>query len=63
MLTPMEIHNHQFKKGFRGYSENEVDDFLDRIVADFDKLLRDNERLKNQINSNEKEIEQYRKLE
>ena len=63
MLTPMEIHNHQFKKGFRGYSENEVDDFLDRIVADFEKLLRDNERLKNQINSNEKEIEQYRKLE
>ena len=59
----MEIHNHQFKKGFRGYSENEVDDFLDRIVADFEKLLRDNERLKNQINSNEKEIEQYRKLE
>ena len=63
MLTPMEIHNHQFKKGFRGYNENEVDDFLDRIVADFEKLLRDNERLKNQINSNEKEIEQYRKLE
>ena len=63
MLTPMEIHNHQFKKGFRGYNENEVDDFLDRIVADFEKLLRDNERLKNQVNSNEKEIEQYRKLE
>jgi len=63
LLTPMEIHNHQFKKGFRGYNENEVDDFLDRIVADFEKLLRDNERLKNQINSNEKEIEQYRKLE
>ena len=63
LLTPMEIHNHQFKKSFRGYSENEVDDFLDRIVADFEKLQRDNERLKNQVEALNREIEQYRKLE
>lgn len=63
MLTPMDIHNHQFKKSFRGYNENEVDDFLDRIVADFEKLQRDNERLKNQAETLNREIEQYRKLE
>lgn len=63
MLTPMEIHDHQFRKSFRGYSENEVDDFLDRIVEDFEKLLRENERLKNQLNSTEKELDHYRKLE
>ena len=63
LLTPMEIHNHQFKKSFRGYSENEVDDFLDRIVEDFEKLLRENDRLQNQINSDKRELEQYRKLE
>ena len=63
MLTPMEIHDHQFKKSFRGYSENEVDDFLDRVVADFEKILRENERLKNQVNTNEAELEHYRKLE
>lgn len=63
MLTPMEIHDHQFKKSFRGYNENEVDDFLDRVVADFEKILRENERLKSQINTNEAELEHYRKLE
>ena len=63
MLTPMDIHDHQFKKSFRGYSENEVDDFLDRVVADFEKLLRDNDRLKNQINSDAKELDKYRSLE
>ena len=63
MLTPMEIHNHQFKKSFRGYNENEVDDFLDRVVADFEKLVGDRDRLKNQVESLGKEIEQYRKLE
>lgn len=63
MLTPMDIHDHQFKKAFRGYSENEVDDFLDRVVSDFEKLLRENDRLKNQVNTNEKELEKYRNLE
>ena len=63
MLTPMDIHNHQFKKSIRGYNENEVDDFLDRIVADFEKLQREIDRLKNQINTNEVEMEKYRKLE
>ncbi|MBO4779770.1 MAG: DivIVA domain-containing protein, partial [Selenomonadaceae bacterium] len=63
MLTPMEIHDHQFKKSFRGYSENEVDDFLDKIVEDFEKLLRENERLKNQLNNCERELDHYRKLE
>ena len=63
MLTPMEIHDHQFKKSFRGYNENEVDDFLDKIVDDFETLLRDNERLKNQLHTSEVELIHYRKLE
>ena len=63
MLTPMDIHDHQFKKSFRGYNENEVDDFLDRVVDDFEKLLRENERLKTQVHTTEKELEHFRKLE
>ena len=64
MLTPMEIHDHQFKKAtFRGYNENEVDDFLDKIVVDFEKLLNENERLRTQLYTNEKELEKYRGLE
>lgn len=63
MLTPMDIHNHQFKKSIRGYNENEVDDFLDKIVVDFEKLLRENERLENELNLMAVEIDKYRKLE
>ncbi len=63
MLTPMDIHDHQFKKSFRGYNENEVDDFLDKVVADFERLLQENERLKNQLYSTETELEKYRGLE
>ena len=63
MLTPMDIHDHQFKKSFRGYNENEVDDFLDKVVDDFEKLLNENERLKNQLYNSETELEKYRGLE
>ncbi len=63
MLTPMDIHNHEFKKSFRGYNENEVDEFLDRIVSDYEKVLRENEKLKERANLNEKEISHYKSLE
>ena len=63
MLTPMDIHNHEFKKSFRGYNENEVDEFLDRIISDYEKVLRENEKLKERANLNEKEISHYKSLE
>ncbi len=63
MLTPLDIQNREFKKGFRGYNENEVDEFLDRIVADYEKLLRENEKLKERVGANDKEITHYKGLE
>lgn len=46
MLTAMDIHNREFKRSFRGYNEDEIDDFLDQVVNDYEKLSRDNEKLK-----------------
>ena len=63
MLTPLDIHNHEFKKSFRGYDEAEVDEFLDRIVSDYEKIIRENEKLKERTNLNEKEISHYKSLE
>ena len=64
MLTPMEIHNKDFKRAtIRGYKEDDVEEFLDRVAADYEKLFRENEKLKEQANLNEKEISQFRRLE
>lgn len=63
MLTPLDIQNHEFKKSFRGYNEDEVDEFLDRIVEDYEKLLRENEKLREKAGVNEKEITHYKGLE
>ncbi len=63
MITPAEIQNQRFKKSFRGYSENEVDDFLDRITADYEKLMHENEKLKEDAIFATRELEQYKRLE
>lgn len=40
-LSPIDIHNKEFTKSFRGYAEDEVNEFLDQIIKDYEKLLRE----------------------
>lgn len=63
MLTPMDIHNKEFKSGFRGYSREDVDEFLDQVVNDFEKLYRENTQLKKDAELADKRLEQYKQLE
>ena len=59
----MDIHNKEFKRSFRGFNESEVDDFLDQVVNDYEKLYRENKQLKEEIERNQKNISQYQQLE
>ena len=52
MLTPVEIENKEFKKGIRGYREDEVDEFLDIVKEDFENLYRENTDLKEKKKKN-----------
>lgn len=63
MLTPVDIHNKDFARGFRGYNQEEVDDFLDQIVNDYEMLYRDNHQMKKEIELNNKQLDQYHQLE
>lgn len=63
MLTPLDIHNQEFRRVLRGYSEDEVDDFLDRVVADFEALLKQNAQLKDECEELRGRVEQYKQLE
>ncbi len=62
-LTPLDIVNKEFKHGFRGYSEDEVNEFLDEVVRDFEALIRENDELKENTSGMTERLEQYRKLE
>lgn len=55
MITPADIQNKEFAKGFRGYDVEEVDVFLDLITLDLEKLIKENLNLKAQVAALEKE--------
>ncbi|MBD7910053.1 MULTISPECIES: DivIVA domain-containing protein [Clostridium] len=62
-LTPMDINNKEFKRGLRGYSPEEVDEFLDEIVENYEELYKDNSKLREKLTVATEKIEQYSKIE
>lgn len=41
LLSPMEIHNQEFKIKFRGYDMDEVNVFLDRVIQKMEPLIKE----------------------
>jgi len=63
MLKPMDIHNKEFKKAMRGYDAEEVDEFLDEIIVDFEKMQRELDMMKTQLTSYNESMNSYREKE
>ena len=63
LLTPMDIHNKEFRHSFRGYNEDEIDEFLDRVVNDYEKLFRENDKLKEEVARLQKDADSYQERE
>ena len=63
MLTPMDIHNREFKKGFRGYSEEDVDTFMDQLAVDYEKVYREYCEMKETTEKMKDKLGQYEKME
>ena len=63
MLTPMDIHNKEFKKGFRGYAEEDVDAFMESLATDYEKVYREYCELKERCESLQDKLAQYEKME
>lgn len=58
-LTPLDIIQHQFKTGFRGFDVQEVDAFLGDMADAFQLLLNENEKLKSDIDRLNCDIAEY----
>ena len=63
MLTPLDIENKRFSKTLKGYNVDEVDDFLDQLTVDYEKLYKENADLKEKIENSKKDLEHYRNVE
>ncbi|ENZ01958.1 DivIVA domain-containing protein [Clostridium thermobutyricum] len=62
-LTPMDINNKEFKKGLRGYNSDEVDEFLDEVIENYEELYKENSKLKEKITVLNEQIDHYAKIE
>lgn len=45
-LTPRDVHQKQFHDAWRGYNQEEVDDFLDKLAESLDRVTRENQMLR-----------------
>lgn len=62
-ITPMDIEQQEFTKSFRGYNEEEVDDFLDKIVKDYEELINENVRLNEEIEKMQEKLREFSEIE
>ena len=42
MLSPQEIESVKFRKSINGYNVHDVDNFLEQIIKDYEKLYKEN---------------------
>ncbi|KIL35352.1 septum formation initiator [Cohnella kolymensis] len=62
-LTPLDIHNKEFGRRLRGYDEDEVNEFLDQIIKDYEAMIRENKELQNQVASSQEKLGHFTNIE
>ena len=64
MYTPLDIENKKFaKQMMNGYSVEEVDNFLDELTVDYEKLYKESNENKSKMAELEASLVKYRNLE
>ncbi|BFT73304.1 MULTISPECIES: DivIVA domain-containing protein [Paenibacillus] len=62
-LTPLDIHNKEFSRSFRGYDEDQVNEFLDQVIKDYEALIRENKDLANQTVALQERLDHFTNIE
>lgn len=48
-LSPLDIHNKEFTRSWRGYDEDEVNEFLDQVIKDYEMTIRERKDLQEKV--------------
>ncbi|KGP92789.1 septum formation initiator [Pontibacillus chungwhensis BH030062] len=62
-LTPLDIHNKEFTRGFRGYDEDEVNEFLDQVIKDYESVIREKKNLEEKVSQLEEKLGHFSNIE
>ncbi|SFL99652.1 cell division initiation protein [Gracilibacillus orientalis] len=62
-LTPLDIHNKEFARGFRGYDEDDVNEFLDQVIKDYETVTREKKDLKEKVDQLNEKLSHFSNIE
>ncbi len=62
-MTPLDIHNKEFSKSFRGYDEDEVNDFLEQVIKDYELIIREKKELEEKLQSTNEKLGHFSNIE
>jgi cell division initiation protein len=62
-LTPLDIHHKEFRRSIRGYDDKEVDDFLDAVADEFERLFKENIDLSERMEAANEKVRTYQQME
>ena len=62
-LTPLDIHNKEFPTKIRGYDQDEVNEFLDQIIRDYELVIRENKELTSNLDLVNKKLVNYEEMQ
>jgi cell division initiation protein len=62
-LTPMDIHHKEFRNSIRGYNQEEVDQFLDEVADEFERLFKENIDLSEKLEAAIEKVRSYADME
>ncbi|WP_188454469.1 DivIVA domain-containing protein [Virgibacillus oceani] len=62
-LSPLDIHNKEFTRSFRGYDEDEVNEFLDQVIKDYEIVIREKKDLKEQVEQLNEKLGHFTNIE
>lgn len=63
VLSPVDIHNKEFTRGFRGYNEDEVNEFLDQIIKDYEITIREKKDLEKEVEKLNEKVSHFINIE
>jgi cell division initiation protein len=62
-LTALDIHHKEFRRSLRGYSEEDVDEFLDQVADEFDRLFKENIDYTEKLEQANERVRSYQSME
>lgn len=62
-LAPLDIHHKEFRRSFRGYNDEEVREYLDKVAREYENIFKENLLLKEDKGALEEKLYHYQQLE